>query len=279
MTVIDAHHHYWWHARRVHVWPERAGTAMNRDFTPADLEPELGRAGIDGTILVQTVNEPGETDEFLDLAAKTASIRGVVGWIPLDEPATAEAELARLRGRRKLVGLRHLMRVESTPNWFLQPNIVQSLALVAGAGLVFETVPVDAAQFEQVLTLAERLPHLRIVIDHLGRPPVSDTGWEPWASLVVRAATLPNVAIKLSIGFDLALRWRWSTDGLRPYIRHVVQCLGADRAMAGSNWPVVLFSGSYQDVWSGLQGALAEVSADDRGKIFGGSAARIYHLA
>ncbi len=279
MTVIDAHHHYWWHTRRVHVWPERAGTAMNRDFMPADLEPELARAGIDGTILVQTVNEPGETDEFLDLAADTNSIRGVVGWIALDDPATAAAELARLRGRRKLAGFRHLMRVESTPNWLLQPNVVQSLALVAGAGLVFETVPVDAAQFDQVLTLAERLPALTIVVDHLGRPPVSDTGWEPWASLITRAATLPNVAIKLSIGFDLALRWRWSTDGLRRYVQHVVECLGADRAMAGSNWPVVLFSGSYQDVWSGLVTMLSDLPAEDRGKILGATATRIYRLA
>lgn len=277
--MIDAHHHYWWHAHRVHVWPASAGTAMNRDFTPADLEPELARAGIDGTILVQTVNEPGETDEFLDLAARTRSIRGVVGWIPLDDPAAAAAALARLRGREKLVGFRHLMRVESTSNWLLQPQVMELLALVAGAGLVFETVPVDAAQFEQVLTLAERLPDLRIVVDHLGRPPVAEGGWEPWASLVTRAATLPNLAIKLSIGFDLALRWRWSTDGLRRFVLHVVASLGPDRAMSGSNWPVVLFSGSYQDVWSGLATMLSELSAEDRGKVLGASATRIYRLA
>lgn len=278
MRVIDAHHHYWWHSHRHHVWPEIAGTAMNRDFTPPDLEPELKQAGIDGTILVQTVNEPEETDEFLALADATPSIFGVVGWIPLGDPEATAASLKKLRGRPKLVGFRHLMRVEALPNWFLQPAVVQSLALVAEAGLVFETVPVDALQFGQVIDLARLLPNLQIVVDHLGRPPVSDQGWEPWASLIQRAAERPNIAIKLSIGFDLSLRWRWSPEHLQRYIDHVIQHFGACRAMAGSNWPVVLYSGPYQDVWNGIVAMTANRSAEDRHKLLGETAAKIYRL-
>ncbi|HEY4140700.1 MAG TPA: amidohydrolase family protein [Pseudolabrys sp.] len=278
MPIIDAHHHYWWHAKRTHVWPEAAGTAMSRDFTPADLEPELAQAGIDGTVLVQTVNESGETEEFLDLAAVTPSIFGVVGWIPLNDPAETARQLARLSNRKKLVGFRNLMRTEATPNWLLQHTVLESLSQVADAGLVFESVPVDAAQFEQVIGLAERLPNLRIVVDHLGRPPVSPRGWQPWASLIERAASLPNVAIKLSIGFDLSLRWRWSVDELKNYIEHVVRCFGAHRCMAGSNWPVVLFSGSYQDVWRGIGTMLAGQTPQDRQLILGETARSIYRL-
>jgi L-fuconolactonase len=278
MTIIDAHHHYWGHAKRHHIWPEAAGDAMSRDFTPADLEPELAQAGIDGTVLVQTVNESGETDEFLDLAAATPSILGVVGWLPLSDPIETASELARLSKREKLVGFRNLMRTETTQDWLLQPTVLESLSLVAKAGMVFESVPVDAAQFEQVIGLAQRLPGLRIVVDHLGRPPVSPRGWQPWASLIERAAALPNVAIKLSIGFDLSLRWRWSVNELKTYIEHAVRCFGADRCMAGSNWPVVLFSGSYQDVWQGLNTMIANQTPKERQLILGETARSVYRL-
>jgi L-fuconolactonase len=49
--------------------------------------------------------------------------------------------------------------------------------------------------------MAERLADLRIVVDHLGKPPIANGGFEPWASLLTAAAEAPNVFAKLS-GLD-----------------------------------------------------------------------------
>jgi predicted TIM-barrel fold metal-dependent hydrolase len=49
-----------------------------------------------------------------------------------------------------------------------------------------------------VPTLAARAPELKIVIDHLGKPPVATGELEPWASQLAAAAECPNVFAKVS---------------------------------------------------------------------------------
>lgn len=51
---------------------------------------------------------------------------------------------------------------------------------------------------EHVTVLCERHPGLRLVIDHLAKPPIGTGDLEPWASLLARAAEFPNVYAKLS---------------------------------------------------------------------------------
>jgi L-fuconolactonase len=278
MAVIDCHHHVWEHARRAHQWPPGAEKILNRDFTPADLAAEMRQAGVDGTILMQSLNDLDETQEFLDIARATPWMRGVVGWLPLDNPFETEAGIDVLRQRGPLVGIRHLMRVGSTPGFLLQTAVQQSLTLIARAGLVFETVPTNPDQFEQAFAVAERFPGMPYVINHLGRPPVPEQGWEPWATFMTRAAAHQNMAIKLSAGVALIQDWRWSTDEIRRYVDHVVESFGPDRVLAGSNWPVVLIAGSYQDVWNGIVELVSGYSESDRALILGGNAERIYAL-
>lgn len=278
MTVIDCHHHVWQVARRPHQWPDAARPILERDFTPADLVKEMRAAGVDGTVLMQSLNDYEETEEFLDIANVTPWMRGVVGWVPLDNPAETEAALDMLPARGPLVGIRHLMRVNATPGFLLRPEVVQSLTLIAHAGLVFETVPTNAEQYEQAFATAARFPAMPYVINHLGRPPVPEKGWEPWATFITRAAARENMAIKLSAGIALIQHWRWSTEELRPYVEHVIESFGPDRVLAGSNWPVVLVAGSYQDVWGGIVELLSGYSDSERALMLGGNAERIYCL-
>jgi L-fuconolactonase len=278
MTVIDAHQHFWQHARRAHSWPPAAGTMLDRDFTPQDLKPELDRAGVDGTVLIQSLNDADETLEYLDLANAFDWVRGVVGWIALDNAAETEVLIDQLRERGKLVGFRHLLRFEASPDWLQQQEVLTSLALIARAGLVFELVPVNPAQYAQMLAIAARLPNLQLIINHLGRPPVPEQGWEPWASFIREAAAHHNVAIKLSTGVAMIADWRWSSEALRRYVDHVIACFGANRILAASNWPVILIAGEYQEVWGGITELVSGLSAAERAAILGGTAERVYRL-
>jgi L-fuconolactonase len=278
MSVIDAHQHFWWTAHRPHSWPSAAGDRLERDFTPEDLLPDMRAAGVEGTVLMQSLNDFAETQEYLDLAHEHAFIRGVVAWIPLDTPGEAEAALARLTSPGKLVGVRHLLRFESAHDWLDRGEVLQSLVLLAERGLVFELVPVNAEQYEGTLRIAERLPALRLIVNHLGRPPAPEGGWEPWASFITRAAAHPNVTIKLSAGIAMIAQWRWNTDQLRRYTDHVLACFGAHRVLAASNWPVILLAGEYQEVWRGITDLLSGLSAAERAAVLGGTAERVYGL-
>jgi L-fuconolactonase len=279
MAIIDAHQHFWWTARRAHHWPEAVGDRLHRDFTPDDLRPGLRTAGIDGTVLVQSLNDFDETVEYLDLARQSDMIRGVVGWVPLTDPGACVRALNDLHGRGPLVGIRHVISHDPDPKWLLQEGVMESLRQLSMAGLAFDAIPITSEQFESVLTVAAELSGLSIVINHLGRPPAPEGGWEPWATQIARAAELRNVSVKLSVGLDMVMRWQWSTDAMRHYTDHVLDLFGANRVMAASNWPVVLLGGSFGEVWSGLTTLLDGLKTSERQMVLGGTAERVYGLA
>ena len=278
MSVIDGHQHFWTFGKRAHKFPPAVGTRLDRDFTPEILRPQLKKAGVDGTILVQVLNEVDETYEFLDMQREIDFVVGVVGWVPLTDPAACARALESMKPRGKLVGIRPLIAYEPDPDWLLQPSVRESLGLLAKAGLVFEAIPVNDRQFEAVLTVTRAIPELKVVLNHLGNPPVPENGWEPWATYIARAAELPNMSIKLSAGLALVVKWKWSTKEIRRYADYVLDLFGPDRVMAGSNWPVVELGGTYAEVWHGLNELIAHLKPTERAAMLGGSAQRIYGL-
>jgi L-fucono-1,5-lactonase len=278
MSVIDAHQHFWWMARRTQPFPAIFGNRLARDYTPGGLLPELRAAGIDGTILVQSLNDLIETIEYLDLADAHDFIKGVVGWVPLDDPAACARALNSLTARRRFAGVRHLMNYEPDQEWLLRPAVLESLHQLAARRLVFEAIPVNDRQLESVITAAQRVSDLAIVLNHLGRPPVPENGWEPWGTQMTRAASCPNISVKLSAGGDLVARWTWSTDQIRRYVDHVLDAFGPDRIMAASNWPVVLLGGTFAEVWDGITQLISALTPAERAAILGGTAERIYRL-
>ena len=278
MAVIDCHHHVWWLDKFPHRFAPSWGTSLNRDFTPDDLKPELKAAGIDGTILVQSLDNYEETLHYLDVADQTDFIRAVVGWVPLADPQACARALDALKLRKNFVGIRHLIVYEKDPQWLLWPKVQESLDQFRRAGLLFEAITNTEEQMDTVLDTARRMPDLAIVLNHLGRPPLPEKGWEPWASQMVRAAAFPNVSVKLSVGGDIVWRWPWSTAEMRRYSNHVLRYFGPDRVMAGSNWPVVLLSGGFQEVWRGITDLLSDLSPSERAAVLGGAAERIYKL-
>jgi predicted TIM-barrel fold metal-dependent hydrolase len=94
--VVDAHHHFWTLSRHDYYW--MAGAELDpirRSFEPADLRPHLTEAGVDYTVLVQTVPSVQETREFMETAAATSFVAGVVGWVDLTDPAVGDTLAAR----------------------------------------------------------------------------------------------------------------------------------------------------------------------------------------
>ena len=73
--------------------------------------------------------------------------------------------------------------------------------------------------------------------------------------------------------------WKgWTPADLRPYVQLALESFGPDRLMFGSDWPVSLLAAPYGRVVDGLVEALGPITAAERGKIFGGTAARFYGL-
>ncbi|MET7683216.1 amidohydrolase family protein [Streptomyces sp. NPDC005423] len=279
-VTVDAHHHVWDLSVRDQEWltgPELA--PLRRDFTVADLAQEARSAGVDRTVLVQTVTVAEETPEFLALAAGHELIAGVVGWTDLTRPDIAE-ELARLRalpGGRYLKGVRHQVQGEPDPEWLLRPDVRRGLSAVAEAGLAYDLV-VREHQLPACVKAAERHDGLTFVLDHLGKPPVASGRSEPWATAVRALAALPHTVCKLS-GLVTEADWRsWTTAGLRPYAEVALDAFGPHRSMFGSDWPVCTLAATYRQVLDTAQELTAHLTRDERAEVFAGTATRVYGL-
>jgi L-fuconolactonase len=171
------------------------------------------------------------------------------------------------------------MNYEPDPAWLVRPVVLEALRQLAARRLVFEAIPVNDRQLESVIAAAQQVPELTIVLNHLGRPPVPENGWEPWGAQMTRAAACPNISVKLSAGGDLVARWTWSTNQIRRYVDHVLDAFQPDRIMAASNWPVVLLGGTFAEVWDGITQLISTLTPAERAAILGGTAERIYRLA
>lgn len=273
--VVDAHQHFW--AQDAQFLTPDWGP-LRRAFTPDDLAVDLRAAGIDATVAVQSENTFADTEAMLRQAAENEFILGVVGWVPLldiDEMVTA---VDRFTGHAVFCGVRHLNHTEPDPDWLLQDALLPGLRLLAERDLAFDVVAVQPRQLEQVPQIAERLPELRIVIDHLSKPPIRASGWEPWATLLADAAAHPNVYAKVSGLNTAANRDSWSAADLQPYVDHALRVFGPRRLMFGSDWPVATLAGDYQKVWQETNQVLAGVSDTDRSAVLGGTAVEVYRL-
>ncbi|MCW2796868.1 amidohydrolase family protein [Nocardioides sp.] len=275
---IDAHHHVWDLAVRDQEWT-RGIPVLRRSYLFDDLRPELVAGGVHGTIVVQTVTAPEETPELLSLAQHHPEILGVVGWVDLTDPDVA-GRLTALRsgeGGEWLVGVRHQVQGESDPEWLLRPDVLRGLAAVARAGLVYELL-VTHDQLPQAVAVVHRVPGLRWVLDHAGKPPIAEATLEPWRTHVSALAESTDVACKLS-GLLTEAGADWDVDDLRPYAEHVLAAFGADRVMAGSDWPVCLTHASYARAREVQDDLLSGLSAADTAAVTGGTAERWYGLS
>ncbi|MGW2606999.1 amidohydrolase family protein [Streptomyces mirabilis] len=277
---VDAHHHVWDLSVRDQDWI--TGTELRplrRDFGVADLAPQARAAGVDRTVLVQTITVPEETPEFLALAEQGELIAGVVGWTDLTRPDVAD-ELARLRGLpggRHLKGIRHQVQGEPDPEWLLRPDVRDGLAAVAEAGLVYDLV-VLPHQLPACVRAAAGHPGLTFVLDHLGKPPIATGALRPWATAVRALAALPNTVCKLSGMVTEADHAKWTVDGLRPYADTVLDAFGPGRLMFGSDWPVCTLAASYGQVVDVAEELTGGLGAEERAEVFGGTATRVYRL-
>jgi L-fuconolactonase len=275
---IDTHQHFWNLSKVAYPWLVPAYGPIYRTFAPQDLKPLLDAAGIDTTVLVQSANSYEDTVSMLTQAELCDWIGAVIGWVPLLEPDETAQALERYVQHPKFRGIRHLIHEEPNPDWVVQPQIIESLKLLAERDLIFEVVAVFPNHLKLVPTIAERVPNLRMVIDHLGKPPIKDRQMGAWAEQLVAAAQFPNVYAKLS-GLNTAADWEtWSAADLKPYIDVAIEHFGADRLMFGSDWPVCLLAGDYAKVWDETNRAIEGRDQAEIDAILGGTAARLYNI-
>lgn len=276
---VDTHQHFWNLNKVEYTWLSPAFAPIYKTFSPQDLEPQLNAAGIDKTVLVQSANNNEDTVSMLTQAECYDWIGAVVGWVPLADHAEAARLLDRYGKHPKWRGVRHLNHEEPDLDWLVRKDVLGGVKLLEERGMTFDVVAVFPKHIGHVPAIAERAPDLKIVIDHLAKPPIKDKKIKDWKAAMKAAAQCPNVYAKIS-GLNTAANWeRWSAADLKPYIDVTVELFGAERCMFGSDWPVAVLAGTYAKVWKETKAALKGYSRKDVDAILGGTAQRVYAIA
>ncbi|ACT01855.1 amidohydrolase family protein [Paenibacillus sp. JDR-2] len=276
MLRIDAHQHYWVLSRGDYKWLTPALSVLYKDYLPVDLEPILREHGIDRTIVVQAAATEEETQFLLQLAERSESIVGVVGWVDFEGDGF-ERQLETLRTHPKFIGVRIMLQDEEDPGYVLKPQIVSRLRLLADRDIPVDLL-VKSHQLSSIATLVQRIPHLRGVINHIGKPNIADHELNPWKQWVAEIADNPHIYCKLSGMVTEADPQLWTYTDFQDYIHYVLQTFGTHRLMFGSDWPVCLLAASYSQVMDVVNHALPHLTAAERDELFGGNAIRFYKL-
>ena len=129
---------------------------------------------------------------------------------------------------------------------------------------------------------AAQHPDVRFVLDHAGKPPVA-AGWgsaeaREWAGLVSALASLPQLVVKLSGLTTMADLERWTVADLAPWVDHLLEAVGPERLMFGSDWPVSRRAGDYPRTIGAVRELLARLSPGEQDHVLRGTAERVYRL-
>lgn len=274
---IDGHQHFWKVDRGDYHWMTPAVGKLYRDYLPGDLVPQLAKHKIDGTILVQAAQTTAETDFLLELATENSFIAGVVGWLDLESPDFSQ-EFTRYRKHPKFVGLRPMLQDLPDDAWITRPTVLQSLRIIAEADFPFDFLTYPR-HLPHVAKALEEVGPMRAIIDHISKPDIKHRELQPWSDLMEQLAQHKTLYCKLSGMITEADHEHWVPDDLRPFVNHAVDCFGWDRVIFGSDWPVCVLAGSYDQVVNAVSEVLRpRMNAESERKLFGLNAMKFYKL-
>lgn len=272
---IDAHQHFWRYTPRDYRWISDDMAVLKQDLMPEKLASALQRHEIQASVVVQACSSIEETRWLLEIAEQTSYVKGVVGWVDIDSPELG-AQLEQL-AHPLLRGIRHQVQDEANPAaWLSDGAVNRGLRQLQQQGYVYELLITHRHLLEGAQFAARHDQHA-LILDHFGKPNLSRCA-RHWAQQIAPFAALEHVSCKLSGLLTEPRPAGMTPNDLLPFFDVALDAFGPERLLFGSDWPVCLLAGSYQDALTLCQRATAALSHDQQDAIFGGNACRLYNL-
>jgi L-fuconolactonase len=273
MRVVDSHFHLWQYDPDELDWISGEMSALKRDFLAGDAARVFSENAVSGGVAVQARSSLAENDFLLAQRAASTAILGVVGWVDLCAPEVGSA-LERYAGR--LAGVRHIVQAEPD-DFLLRADFQRGVALLDGFGMSYDIL-IYPRHLPAACVFADRNPGLRLVVDHLAKPPIKAGAMEPWARDFRALARRPHVFLKAS-GLVTEADWAaWTPDQLRAYLDVAFEAFGPARILFGSDFPVCLLAASYGQVKAVVDDRVASLSDAERAGVMGENAVAFYRL-
>lgn len=273
MLKIDAHQHFWKFDPVRDSWITEDMSVIQRDFLPQDLQPILERNGFDGCVLVQAHEG---NDFLLEIAAQHDFVKGVVGWVEFQDENVGE-KLAYYHQFEKMKGFRYILQRAEDRALMLRPEFRRGIQKLQPYGFSYDIL-IYPDQLRYAKEFVATFPDQPFVIDHLAKPDIKQGKLEDWRKDMKAFQEHEHVSCKVS-GMVTEADWKnWKHSDFTRFLDTVLETFGVERLMYGSDWPVCLVAGAYEEVLGIVEAYFSAFSQAEQALVFGENARRFYKL-
>ena len=252
---------------------KQSGWSRDRPVSLEQLIAAMDAAGVQKAAIVHASTSYGFDNSYVAdaVAAHPARFTGVFS---VDVLASDAPERIRYWAGKKLSGLRLFTTGSTMPGqapWLADPRLLPAWKCAGELGIPICMQMTSAAipQLEQLLT---RYPQIRVVIDHLMRPPLEDGPPYASAAFLFDLARYANVYLKLTTRNVMDARGGKATP--ETFFARLVQEFGASRIAWGSNYPAS--EGNLPGFVAAAKQAFATLPQSDQEWIFYRTAQALY---
>jgi L-fuconolactonase len=247
--------------------------SRDRPTTYDTMVEEMDRAGVAKSAIVQASTAYGHDNSYV-AEAIAAHPKRFTGVFSVDMLAADNVEKMNHWLARGFSGMRLFTTGSTMPGqatWFDDPCTYPAWQHASDTA-----TPVCMQMTPQALSqlrgLIERFPKVKIILDHLARPQLTDG--PPFAAdqEFFALSRYPNISLKLTPVNVEPTSWGKATP--ETFFSALIKAYGANRIAWGSNFPAT--PGPLKDILGKAQQALRFASAADREWIFGKTALTLY---
>jgi L-fuconolactonase len=278
VDIVDTHCHII--SEDLAVYPrapiggKQSDWAASRPVTADGMVARMDEAGIRQAVLVQATTAYGYDNSYvLDSRRRRPERFVAVGTFDPLRPG-AGARLLDLVGEGGLAGVRLFTSGSTVPTqgeWFAAPETYDFWQTAEDSGVTVCLQMRLGPATKQLVSVLERFPRVRVLLDHLGYP---DIAASPSAAGAEVAELAKNPGLHLKLTHRNLERLHDAGEAAIDFLRPVVAAFGADRIAWGSNCPAA--EQSLPELLALAQDVLRVLPEQARADIFAGTARRLY---
>ncbi len=280
IPVIDGHIHLFDPTRPGGVpWPEKADNVLCLPALPPRYERLAQPHSVVGAIAVECSAWMVDNFWLQDVAEKNPIMVGYIGDL-LPEAPDFGATLDYLHRSPLFLGIRYgNLWSRDLGAAAENPVFVAGLKLMAQAGLVLETANPDAPLIAAVVAVSDRVPDLRIVLDHLqnAKVPLDPAARSKYEADLMELSRRPHVFVK---GSEIVRRIddqvSVDAESYKAGLDRMWDLFGEDRIYFGSDWPNSDSLAPYDAIFSIAQKYIATRSLEAQKKYFYKNSISVY---
>jgi L-fuconolactonase len=273
--MIDGHVHFWKYNPIKDAWITDEMELLQRDFFPQDLKPVLQENGVTGIVAVQADQSEKETEFLSQLANKNPFIKGIVGWVDLQNK-NVEDKLLYWSQYPVIKGFRHIVQAEAE-GFLKKEAFLDGIKLLKNFDFTYDIL-IYPNQLKEAIQFVNKFPNQKFILDHCAKPCIRDQKINEWKIEIKEIAQNENVYCKVS-GLVTEAKWNeWKTEDLYSYLDVVFESFGTDKILFGSDWPVMLLSSTYSKWKKLMEEYTLQFSDEEKQKVFGTNAIEFYNL-